>query len=333
MDKFLPKLRSENEITKNWKTLDPPLVSVVCITYNHEPYIRDAIEGFLIQETDFPFEIIIHDDASTDRTAEIVKEFESRYPTLIKGIYQTENQYSKGKKVSAIAWSKARGEFIAFCEGDDYWIDPKKLEKQKCFLDNHPDYGAVFSDTDRYYEETGRTIKSYDKTFKRKIPTGHVLDMLLNGRNPYVTCSSFFRSHFLREYESTTRRLKARMGDYVLWLIIAGHSQIGYIRDTTSVYRIRKNSASRFDTLEEHMRFRKSSYKVSLFFSKRYQKPLNKKVWKKLFAKSKVSFCIDKKQYRKLPKYLNHPLILAAEIGKALVRHIFSHKGVNNREP
>ncbi len=318
-----PKLRTENEITKNWKTLDPPLVSVVCITYNHEPYIRDAIEGFLMQETDFPFEIIIHDDASTDRTAEIVKEYEAQYPKLIKGIYQTENQYSKGKKASTIALPKARGKFVAYCEGDDYWIDPKKLEKQKYFLENHPDYGAVFTDTDRYYENTGEIINSYDKTFRRKIPNGDIFAMLIDGYNPYVTCSSFFRSHYAREYESITRRLKARMGDKVLWLTIAGNSKIGYITDTTAVYRVRKNSASKFDTLEEHMRFRKSSYKVSLFFSKRYQKPLNKKTWEKSFAKSKVSFCIDKKQYQKLPRYLNHPLILAAEIVKAFVRAVF----------
>ena len=141
----MKSLRKEKEITSLWKD-DPsiPLVSISCTTYNHELYIEDALEGFLFQETNFPFEILIHDDASTDRTADIIREYEARYPTLIKPIYQTENQYSRGNKPGLINLKRAKGEYVALCEGDDYWTDPLKLQIQVDFLEKHPDYVITF---------------------------------------------------------------------------------------------------------------------------------------------------------------------------------------------
>jgi len=123
-----------------------PFVSICCITYNHERFIRDAIEGFLKQETDFPFEIIIQDDASTDQTADIIRENERKYPDIIKPIYHKENQYSKGINPIILPLQMAEGKYIALCEGDDYWTDPLKLQKQinemgkhpECYLSFHP---------------------------------------------------------------------------------------------------------------------------------------------------------------------------------------------------
>lgn len=106
------------------------VVSIKCITYQHANFIRDAIEGFLMQETTFPVEILIHDDASTDGTAEIIKEYAARYPQLFRTVLQTENQWSKGVKPAGLLNSLVRGEFIAFCDGDDYWVDRLKLQKQ-----------------------------------------------------------------------------------------------------------------------------------------------------------------------------------------------------------
>ncbi len=115
-----------------------PLVSISCITYDHEPFIRDALEGFLMQKTTFPIEILIHDDASTDGTAEIIRDYEKRYPELIFPIYQTENQHAKGVKISSTyQFPRARGKYIALCEGDDYWADPLKLQKLVNFLDEY----------------------------------------------------------------------------------------------------------------------------------------------------------------------------------------------------
>ena len=118
------------------------MVSVCCITYNHAKYIRDAIEGFLNQKTTFLFEILIHDDASTDNTAQIIREYELQYPQLIFPIYQKENQFSKGNSNNTLKFNvpRARGKYIALCEGDDYWTDPNKLQKQVNFLETNPDY-------------------------------------------------------------------------------------------------------------------------------------------------------------------------------------------------
>ena len=108
--------------------MDKPLVSISCIAYNHESYIRQCLDGFLMQKTTFSFEILIHDDASTDNTTDIIREYERKYPDIIKPIYQKENQYSKGIPISAtFNWPRAKGKYIAMCEGDDYWTDPLKI--------------------------------------------------------------------------------------------------------------------------------------------------------------------------------------------------------------
>jgi len=118
-----------------------PLLSICCLAYNHEPFIRQCLDGFLMQKTDFPFEVLIHDDASTDKTADIIREYEAKYPNIIKPIYQTENQYSKGVKISTkYQYSRAKGKYIALCEGDDYWTDQQKLQKQVDFLEQNEEY-------------------------------------------------------------------------------------------------------------------------------------------------------------------------------------------------
>jgi glycosyltransferase involved in cell wall biosynthesis len=127
-------------VAANPLSCPPPVVTVVCMTYNHAAYIRDALEGFVMQKTDFPYEVIVHDDASTDGTADIVREYERKYPGIIRGIYQKENQYSKGVVISReFIYPQVRGEFVALCEGDDYWTDPLKLQKQVDALRAHPE--------------------------------------------------------------------------------------------------------------------------------------------------------------------------------------------------
>lgn len=114
-----------------------PLVSICCITYNHCDFIRQCLDGFIMQKTDFAFEIIVHDDASTDGTTDIVKEYEMKYPKLFKVIIQKENQYSKGVNILSNVFSCATGKYIAYCEGDDYWTDPLKLQKQVDVMENN----------------------------------------------------------------------------------------------------------------------------------------------------------------------------------------------------
>lgn len=116
----------------------PLMVTIQCITYNHEPYIRQCLEGFVMQKTNFRFEAIVHDDASTDGTADIIREYAEKYPDIIKPIYETENQYSKHDgSLDRIMNDHTHGKYVALCEGDDYWIDPLKLQKQVDLLEKY----------------------------------------------------------------------------------------------------------------------------------------------------------------------------------------------------
>ena len=125
--------------------MSQPLVSIVCEVYNHEPYLRQCLDGFVMQKTSFPYEILIHDDASTDGSANIIREYEAKYPELFKPIYQTENQYSKGVQMwASIQFPRAKGKYIAICEGDDYWTDPMKLQRQVDFLEANNEYSMCF---------------------------------------------------------------------------------------------------------------------------------------------------------------------------------------------
>lgn len=123
-------------------------VTIICITYNHQDYIEDALKGFLMQKTNFKYEIIVHDDASTDKTAEIIKKYEKKYPEMIRPIYQKENQYSKRVSImKEYIFPKVKGKYIATCEGDDYWIDPLKLQKQVDYMEQHPECSACYGST------------------------------------------------------------------------------------------------------------------------------------------------------------------------------------------
>lgn len=131
-------LPSEKELLRGWAEESTPKVSVVCIAYNHQEYIEDAIKGFLNQKTNFPFEIIIHDDCSTDDTLIILRKYQRQYPKIITLIEKNENSYSKvGFLFVKDIFSVCSGEYIAFCEGDDYWIDENKLFKQVAILDSN----------------------------------------------------------------------------------------------------------------------------------------------------------------------------------------------------
>ena len=133
------------------------VVSISCITYNHAPYIRQCLDGFMMQQTSFAFEVLIHDDASTDGTTEIIKEYESKYPDIIKPIYEEENQWVKGRRGSAVFnFPRAKGKYIAMCEGDDYWTDPLKLQKQVDFLENNPEYSVSVTRFRQFNQSQGR---------------------------------------------------------------------------------------------------------------------------------------------------------------------------------
>lgn len=143
------------------------LVSVCCMTYNHVSFIRQCLDGFMMQKCSFNFEVLIHDDASTDGTQNIIQEYVTRYPDIIKPIYQKENQYSKGIDPNVkYNFSRAKGKYIAMCEGDDYWTDPYKLQKQVDFLESHPDYVMCSHRFNQYIQNKNLLAEEKDLTFQ-----------------------------------------------------------------------------------------------------------------------------------------------------------------------
>lgn len=227
----LSETKTEKEIIRNWKYLNPPLVSIICITFNHRNYINDSIKGFLMQETDFPFEIIIHDDASSDGTTDIVRKYESEYPNLIKGIYQLENQYSKGERVSAIAFSKARGVYFAFCEGDDFWIDPFKLQKQVQYLLNNPHIPMCFHRVYQFDQGLGRITGIRPVKKSKSIFT--IQDVL---EGSFIQgLSVVFKKQYFCDYPSWSKKLI--FGDWVRDIELAKHGEIKMFPEIMGVYR------------------------------------------------------------------------------------------------
>jgi glycosyltransferase involved in cell wall biosynthesis len=210
-----------------------PLVSVICITYNHENFISNCLDGFLMQETDFSFEILIHDDASTDKTASIIKSYEKKYPGKIYAIYQNENQFSKGINPGTLLYPRAKGKYIATCEGDDYWTDPLKLQKQVDFLEANAEYSFCFHDTIILKQETGEKGK---RIGSRKIDESVDLKSVIIENN-FPTASLVFRN--IIDWKNIPEWvMKTAKGDYALVVRLSEKGLGKYLSEPMSVYRV-----------------------------------------------------------------------------------------------
>lgn len=283
-----------------------PLVVIQCTAYNHESYIREALDGFVMQQTDFPFVAIVHDDASSDGTAAIIQEYAEKYPDIIKPIYETENQYSKKNgsltRIMHNACEATGAKYIAICEGDDYWTDPLKLQKQVDFLEAHPDYGAVYCKVNvfnqvrnRFENEFGGYNESLDSLFvANNIPTMSVL----------------FRLSLLSEYKDFLgeKRGSWPMGDYPLWLYIAFVSKIKFIEDLVGVYRVLEESASHSNSKLRRFHFGASSLELRLWFAKKtaYDITHSKRVqqWQNMLDELRIRIFLTENKYEEAHNYI-----------------------------
>ena len=217
-----------------------PLVSVCCIAFNQAPFIRRCLDGVLRQKCSFPFEVIVHDDASTDGTAEIIREYAARYPDQVTAICQKENQYSKGMDISvAFVWPRARGKFIALCEGDDYWTSPEKLQKQVSFLDAHPEYSMSFSDyaVEKCFGKEYR-IPAYN-AFLRRSPesiTRNDIFSLVTQSCP-ATCTLVFRKEMLDLQACAELCRNLGFSDIVYHCLLAQQGKFHYVPEPLGCYR------------------------------------------------------------------------------------------------
>ena len=215
-------------------------VSIVCITYNHAAFIRDCLNGFVMQKTDFPFEILINDDASTDKTAEIIREYEKKYPHLFRCIYQTENQWGKKNAWNDILFPMVRGKYVALCEGDDYWTDPLKLQKQFDFLEKNPDVSVCFHPVLEHWEDHSCPDSVFPSPKKRFYKTELTVTDLLK-HNFIQTNSVVYRWRFHNDpLEILPNDILPE--DYFLHLLHAQTGKIIFLPDIMSVYRRHPNS-------------------------------------------------------------------------------------------
>ena len=211
------------------------MVSVMLVAYNHEKFIRDAIEGILKQETKFDYEILVHDDASTDRTPVIIREYEEKYPTVIKAVYEKENQYQKGTLKKVLYTQKINGKYFATLDGDDYWTDADKLQKQVDFLETHEDYSMCMHNAIQKNDMTGETklLNTFpeDGTYSQEeqVKTGL-------GSNFPATASYLFRTIYLKDLPELF--YKADVGDYMLRQYYANCGKVYYFKKPMSVYRV-----------------------------------------------------------------------------------------------
>lgn len=256
----------------NQNVTSKPLVSVCVFTYNHEGYIGQALEGILMQRTSFPYEIIVHDDASTDNTPKIIENYLSIAPTIIRPVFQKENKYSISRFnfQYEYVYPKALGKYIAICDGDDYWIDPLKLQMQIDFLESHPEYGLIHTKAAMYSEPK--------KTFVG------VAGFEFNDFQELLTecsvahSSVCFRRDLFEKYIHHIQpviRSKWTTDDFPIWLWFILHSKIKLLPDITTVYRQLGESLSTIKDDSKRLLFAEGVYEIVDFYLREFPLTLN----------------------------------------------------------
>jgi len=295
-----PKQITEHASTDNTQ----PIVSIASLAFNHEDFVRDTLDGFLIQKTTFPVEILIHDDASTDNTASIIREYEKKYPDIIKPIYQTENQYSQGNKPGIINRSRARGKYIALCEGDDYWTDPLKLQKQVDFLEENDDFSMVctnYSVVDgkkKVIQKVGWDSRNRDTVITQKIVLEKYTPQLL---------TVLIRKSSLDKIDPKFYKYRYPNGDVAFFAAVLEFGPCCYIDEITGCYRHAVQGIWAGKDINEQLRMKFITFKnlLAFFSGNRLAK---KSIYKRMIKISRVLSILSFKKAAPLDtfKYFSH---------------------------
>ena len=251
---------------EDWSRLPAdPLVCVMVVTYNHEGYIAQTLDGILMQEVDFPYEIIIGEDKSTDRTREIVCEFQRRYPDKIRLQLSRENLFSQ--KLAGIGILHAcRGKYLAQCEGDDYWTDPLKMQKQVDFLEMHPECSACYTNAAVVNENGSPNPSIYlgagppAAWIVQPAEARRTQDDIFT-RLAIPTCTLCYRAHYLRDLPKWANRTAT--GDWAMAMVLSGHGPIQYLDEITATYR--RHGGGVWTSLETMMTLKHGLDRMEIF--------------------------------------------------------------------
>ena len=253
-----------------------PLVSVCMISYNVEAYIADAIEGVLAQESSFPVELVIGDDASTDRTLEIARSYADRYPGRVRILAFSENHGIAGNTARTL--EECKTPYVAICDSDDVWSDPHKLQKQVDFLEAHPDYGIVYTDV-QTISETGAPFDDPEiQSLRPLFASGDIFFQLLGG-NFIPNSSAVFRRAYFEGHEVNPYR-HYFIQDYIMWLYIAARSKAHFLPEITTLYRKHSGGVTREVPPEKRAGNRRmlllSLYRTFAVFDRHNRRPLTR---------------------------------------------------------
>lgn len=241
-------------------------VTIWCLAYNHEKYIKKALESFISQKTNFKYEILIHDDASTDKTVQIIEEYRKKYPDIIKPIYEKINMHDKGLDYSInFCIPNAKGKYIAFCEGDDYWVDDYKLQKQYDLMESNPNVSLCVGKTKCTNEDDSHNptifppqeIEEY-LSMTVVLSNQNFIKMLFTKcRYPFHTSTYFIRRDVICNNNIYAKLYGLLNGDNRILLSAGAIGDIGYINDVLSNRRLftKNNWNSRFIKMDDNRKF------------------------------------------------------------------------------
>jgi glycosyltransferase involved in cell wall biosynthesis len=253
-----------------------PLVSVSMITYNHAPYVAQAIQGVLEQKTKFCVELVIGEDCSTDGTREIVFEYQKRYPDIVRVVTSDNNV---GAQKNGYRTTKAcRGKYIAFCEGDDYWHHPYKLQKQVDYFESHLECGLVYSSYDIFYVKSKKRLTNYIKYRKWEMPEDPDIAAFIEGKGGMrlgiLTCTTMVRRICLEQIIEADPYLyqsdQFGRGDTQLWAEISNMYRVHYIRESLATYNQTEESATRSKDITKPVRLQISDAELGLYLCNKY---------------------------------------------------------------
>ncbi len=244
-----------------------PKVSVIMLAYNHEKYISDAIESIVNQQTNFPFELIIGEDCSTDNTVKIIKSYQKEYPKIIKLITSEKNVGIIANELRVM--QQCQGKYIAFCEADDFWTDELKLQKQVDFLEENEEVGLVHADVNHWEQGKNKIEKAINRSENIKIPSGNIFEFLMLPSHSIKTMTVCMRKDIFELYYLNNNEIKAKdwfLIDISIWLTIAKHSKIQYFDEVFATYRLLDESMSRSKNKQKLYEFHQKIMAIKEYF-------------------------------------------------------------------